>query len=176
MRDSGRGSADGTTPVIRVYESGDWSYEHRPSVPILGVFLVALGGLLLVDQIAPGSITLTFDGLVLALGLVFLISWWRGGWGLYPGILLVALSLPGVLIELRLIPDRDGYSTLLLGVALLAVAVARVRGHRGIGWQGLIGTILLVLGGASVFAVGGVGGLVFPALLIVFGALIILRR
>ena len=176
MADSGRRPPAGSVSVIRVYESGDWSYEHRPSVPILGIFLVALGALLLIDQLAPGSISLTFDGIVLALGLAFLVSWWRGGWGLYPGLLLVALSLPGVLIELQLIPDRDGYSTLLLGVGLLAVAIARVRDRRGIGWQGFLGTILLVLGGASVFAIEGAGALVIPALLIALGGLIILRR
>ncbi len=167
----------GSVSVIRVYDSGEWSYEsHRPSVPLLGVFLVALGALLFVEQVAPGSVELGFGGLVLALGLAFLVSWWRGGWGLYPGILLVALSLPGVLINLDALPDRNGYSTFLLGAGLLAVTAARLRDHRGLGWQGVVGLVLLASGAASILALHDIGNLVLPALLIAFGAIVILRR
>jgi hypothetical protein len=162
--------------VIRVYDSGEWSYERRrPSIPLLGIFLVALGALLLIEQVAPGAATLGFGGIVLALGIALLISWARGGWGLYPGILLVALSLPGVLIELGVLPPRDGYSTLLLGAGLLAVAAARLRDRRGLGWQGLVGAVLVLFGAASILAWTG-GSLLLPALLITFGLLVILGR
>lgn len=96
--------------------------------------------------------------------------------GPLPGIFLVALSLPGVLIELGVLPSRDGYSTLLLGAGLLVVSAARVRDHRGPGWQGLFGAVLVVLGAASVVAWSGVGSLLLPALLIAFGLLVVLRR
>jgi hypothetical protein len=82
-----------------------------------------------------------------AIGALFLVSWFRGGWGLYPGILLVALSLPGLLEQAGLLAPRDGYSTLLLGVGLLAVAIARVRDRRGFGWQGFFGVIFALFGG-----------------------------
>ncbi len=163
--------------VIRVYETGEWSYEHRrPNVPILGIFLVALGALLLVDQVAPGAVELAVSGLGTALGVLFLYLWFRGGWGLYPGILLVALSLPELLEQLGLVAPRDGYSTLLLGVGLLAVAVARVRDRRGFGWQGFVGVILALFGGAAVAGYPEVGGLVWAALLIAIGAVVLLRR
>ncbi len=162
--------------VIRVYDSGEWSYERRrPSIPLLGIFLVALGALLLIEQVAPGAATLGFGGIVLALGIALLISWARGGWGLYPGILLVALSLPGVLIELDVLPSRDGYSTLLLGAGLLAVAGMRLHDHRGLGWQGLVGAILVLFGLASILAWSG-GSLLLPALLIAFGLVVIIGR
>jgi hypothetical protein len=162
--------------VIRVYDSGEWSYERRrPSIPLLGIFLVALGSLLLIEQVAPGAATLGFGGIVLALGIALLISWSRGGWGLYPGILLVALSLPGVLIELGVLPQRDGWSTLLLGIGLLGVAAMRLRDRRGLGWQGLLGSILVVFGLASLVAWSG-GDLLLPALLIGFGVLVIVGR
>ncbi len=162
--------------VIRVYETGEWSYERRrPSVPLLGICLVALGALLLSEQVAPGAATLGCGGIVLALGIALLISWARGGWGLYPGILLIALSLPGVLIELGVLPARDGWSTLLLGAGLLVVAAARLRDRRGLGWQGLFGAVLVVSGLASVLAWSG-GSLLLPALLIAGGLLVILGR
>jgi hypothetical protein len=163
--------------VIRVYESGEWSYERRgPNVPVLGIFLLALGGLLLVDQIAPGVLDLAVAGAGTAIGALFLVSWFRGGWGLYPGILLLALSLPGLLIGLGILPERDGYSTLLLGVGLLAVAVRRVRDRRGVGWQGFVGVILALFGGASVAGYPEVGGLVWAALIITLGVGILSRR
>jgi hypothetical protein len=166
-----------TVRVIRVYDSGEWSYEHRrPNVPVLGIFLLALGGLLLVDQIAPGALDLAVAGAGTAIGALFLVSWFRGGWGLYPGILLVALSLPGLLEQAGLLAPRDGYSTLLLGVGLLAVAIARVRDRRGFGWQGFFGVILALFGGASVAGYPEVGGLVWAALLIAIGAVVLLRR
>ena len=166
-----------TVQVIRVYESGDWSYEHRrPNVPILGVFLLALGALHLVDRLAPGAFDLAFSGVGVAIGVLFLASWFRGGWGLYPGILLVALSLPGLLIGLGVLPERSGYSTLLLGVGLLAVAVARVSDRRGFGWQGFLGVIFALFGGAGVLGYAEAGGLVWAAILIAIGAAILFRR
>jgi hypothetical protein len=165
------------TRVIRVYDSGEWSYERRsPNVPVLGIFLLALGGLLLVDQIAPGALDLAVAGAGTAIGALFLISWSRGGWGLYPGLLLVSLSLPGLLIGLGLLPERDGYSTLLMGIGLLGVAGARVRDHRGVGWQGFLGVILALFGGASVAGYPEVGGLVWAALIITLGVTILSRR
>ena len=166
-----------TVRVIRVYESGEWSYEHRhPNVPLLGVFLVALGALLLLDQLAPGTADLVVAALGVALGVAFLASWFRGGWGLYPGILLVALSLPGLLIGLGVLPERGGYSTLLLGFGLLAVAAARLRDRRGFGWQGFLGVILAIFGGAAVAGYPEVGGLVWAAILLSLGLVILLRR
>lgn len=163
--------------VIQVYDSGEWSYEHRrPNVPVLGIFLLALGGLLLVDQIAPGALDLAVPGVGTAIGALFLASWVRGGWGLYPGILLVALSVPGLLEQAGLLVPREGYSTLMLGVGLLAVAIARVRDRRGFGWQGFFGVILALFGGASVAGYPEVGGLVWAALLIAIGAAILFRR
>jgi hypothetical protein len=166
-----------TVRVIRVYDSGEWSYEHRrPNVPVLGIFLLALGGLLLIDQVVPGALDLAVAGAGAAIGALFLVSWFRGGWGLYPGILLVALSLPGLLEQAGLVAPRDGYSTLLLGVGLLAVAIARVRDRRGFGWQGFFGVIFALFGGASVAGYQEVGGLVWAALLIAIGAIVLLRR
>lgn len=162
--------------VIRVYDSGDWSYEHRPSVPILGIFLLALGVILLVDQLAPGTTDLLFAATGVAIGGAFLWSWARGGWGLYPGILLEALSLPSLLVTLGLLPDRHGYGTFLLGAGLLAVAAFRLRDGRGIGWQGFLGLILALFGGVAIAGYPGAGDVVWATVLIATGAYVLFRR
>jgi hypothetical protein len=79
------------------------------------------------------------------------------------------------LIELGMLPERDGWSTLLLGIGLLAVAAARLRDRRGFGWQGILGSILVVFGLASLVA-WSAGSFLLPALLIGFGVLVILGR
>ena len=159
------------------YTTRTWSYERRvPGIPILGVALLALGVILLINQLFPGAVSLAFSAAGTLIGVLFLAWWARGGWGLYPGILFTALSLPGLLIGLGLLPQRDGYSTLLLGLGLLAVAAIRVRDHRGFGWQGFLGVILALVGGAAIAGNIGVGALVWAGILIAAGAAIILRR
>ena len=166
--------------VIDVAGAGEyrqWTYERRrPGVPILGILLLALGGILLVNQLAPGAVNLVFSAVGLAIGLGFLYSWFRGGWGLYPGILFVALCLPGLLVGLGILPQRDGYSTLVLGVGLLVVALARLRDRRGFGWQGLLGLVLALVGGAAIAGDIGVGAFIWAAVLIGAGIAIIFRR
>ncbi len=162
--------------VVRVYESGEWSYEHRPSVPFLGIFLLALGVILLAGQVAPGATDVVMSGIGVAIGLAFLASWARGGWGLYPGIVLVALTLPSLLISLGLIVERQGYGTFLLGAGLLAVAAFRVRDRRGIGWQGFVGIILALFGAVAIAGYPGAGDVVWAAILIAVGANLLLRR
>jgi hypothetical protein len=155
----------------------EWTYERRrPGVPVLGILLLTLGGILLVNQLAPGAVNLVFSIAGLAIGLGFLYAWFRGGWGLYPGILFVALSLPGLLIGLGALPQRDGYSTLLLGAGLLAVALVRLRDRRGFGWQGLLGLVLALVGGAAIAGDIGVGAFIWAAVLIGAGIAIIFRR
>jgi hypothetical protein len=166
-----------TGEVIGGIEGEGWAYERRrPGIPILGLALLGLGAVLLVDQLAPGAVSLAFSAIGVAIGLALLVSWARGGWGLYPGILFTALSLPGLFIGLGVLPQRDGYSTLLLGLGLLAVAAVRVRDRRGFGWQGFLGVILALVGAAAIAGNLGVGGLIWAGILIAAGAAIILRR
>jgi hypothetical protein len=166
-----------TGQVIHRIEVQGWTYEHRrPGVSFLGLALLALGTILLVDQLAPAAVSLAFCATGVVLGVALLASWARGGWGLYPGILFTALSLPGLLIGLGVLPERDGYSTLLLGLGLLAVAAARIRDRRGLGWQGFLGLTLILVGGAAIAGDLGVGALIWPAVLIAAGVAIILRH
>ena len=67
-----------------------------------------------------------------AAGLAFLVAWIsnRGRWGLYPGIFVLAISLPGFLIDLGVLRDAPGWTTLFLGIGLLIVAIARWPARR----------------------------------------------
>jgi hypothetical protein len=163
--------------VVRADDSGSWSYEHRrPRVPVLGIILLVLGVLVIIDRQAPGAVDLVVSGITFAFGVAFLAWWLRGGWGLYPGILLTTVSLPGILEQLGVLPHRNGYGTLLLGLALLLVAAVRLSDRRGIGWQGFLGAVLVVLGGVAVAGVSDVGSLVWAAALIALGIAVIVRR
>ena len=160
----------------------NWSRQDpRPGLPWIGLVLVLFGGLLLLGEFVPGF-HVAGPGLGVAAGLAFLIAWVsnRGRWGLYPGIFVLAISLPGFLIDLGVLRDAPGWTTLFLGLGLVVVAIARWAGHGGVGWQALLGGLLALSGGADVARalVPGVPSLdvvVFPLLLLSLGLLILVR-
>lgn len=165
-------------PRMRVwsYDSRAWSYEARPDFPVLGVFVVALGAILLLDALAPGSVGLLVAAAGVALGAGFLYWRARGGFGLYPGLLLIAFSLPNLLVGLGLVPDRNGYSTFLLGAGLLAVAAIRLHDRRGVGWQTWLGGILAVVGAIQIAGVAPASDAVWAIALIAVGAYVVFLR
>jgi hypothetical protein len=169
----GRAPSNAWYPGGGAFATRTWSYEARPNVPVLGIFLVALGAILLLDALAPGSVGLLVAAAGVALGGTFLYLRARGGFGLYPGLFLLALSLPNLLVGLGLVPDRDGYSTLLLGAGLLIVAAVRLRDRRGLGWQAWLGTVLAVLGGVQVAGVAPPGDAFWAVALIAAGAYVV---
>jgi hypothetical protein len=176
--------ADGSTgaPGAAYVRSWSWSRgDARPGLPWIGLFLVLLGGLLLLGQLVPGF-HVAGSALGVAAGLAFLLAWLtnRGRWGLYPGIFILALSLPSFLIDLGLIKDAPGWTTLFLGIGLLAIAFARWRSRGGIGWQGVFGAILTLVGGADLVSalVPGAPSLdavLGPILLLSLGILVLYR-
>lgn len=140
----------------------------------LGLFLVVLGGLLLLEQLSPetrGAGHLV----VLALGLAFLASWavGRRAISLYAGAILTAVALPGVLDAVGLV-SGPGWGTLFLGLAFLFVAAVRAAGRGGFGWQLWIGAILAVIGGSQV-ASQSTARLLWPALLVALGLIVLAR-
>jgi hypothetical protein len=158
-----------------------WSQDPRPGLPWIGLVLVLFGGLLLVGEFVPGF-HVAGPALGVAAGIAFLIAWIsnRGRWGLYPGIFILALSLPSFLIDLGVLRDAPGWTTLFLGIGLLIVALARWVGHGGMGWQALFGALLAIGGGDDVARtlapnVPSVDAIVFPALIVVAGLLILGR-
>ena len=148
--------------------------DRQPELPWIGIFLLVLGGLLLLEQVLPDYISLG-NVIVLAAGLAFLLLWTlrRGTFPLYAGAFLTAASIPGLLKGLNVVVG-EGFGTLCFGIAFLFIAAVRMSRGGGIGWQALIGALLAALG-ASQIALPNAASLVFPALLVVLGLILLTR-
>lgn len=148
--------------------------DRRPQLPWIGVFLVVYGALLLVDRLAEQYL-IASNLLVLAAGLAFLIIWLlrRGTFPLYAGAFLTASAVPGLVKSLG--NDLgDGFGTLCYGIALLFIGGVRMTRGGGVGWQALIGVLLVALG-SSELALPSAAELVLPVLLVVFGLVLLTR-
>jgi hypothetical protein len=148
--------------------------ERRPGLPWIGIFLVVFGGLILLERTVP-QFRFAGSAFVVAIGIVLLVRWGierRMGY-LYAGAIITALAAPGLLQGLG-VPANEGLGTLCLGIAFLFIALVRWQSGGGVGWQGWLGAILTLLGGARV-AMPQIGDLFFPALLIALGALLVFR-
>lgn len=154
----------------------EWGREEdrRPQLPWIGLFILIYGVLLLVDRLAAQYLVAT-NLLVLAAGLAFLIVWLlrRGTFPLYAGAFLTASTIPGLVGSLGY-NLGEGFGTLCYGFALLFVALVRLTRGGGIGWQALIGVLLVALGGSQL-ALPDAAGLVLPILLVVFGLVLLTR-
>jgi hypothetical protein len=161
---------------MRAY-TWQWGREEdrRPRLPWIGIFLIVYGALLLVGRLAPQYVAQA-NLLVLAAGLAFLILWLlrRGTFQLYAGAFLTASAVPG-LIESLGYNAGTGLGTLCYGVAFLFVAMVRASRGGGIGWQAVIGIILVALGGSEL-ALPDAASLILPILLVAFGLLLLTRR
>lgn len=165
------------------FETRSWTWDDedlRRGLPWMGVFLVVFGAILLLGTAFP-SAHVVGSALTTAIGVALLVSWATGrGWGLYPGLLITAYSLPGLLVDLGLIPAGGGYGTFLFGVGLLGVSAMRWTARRTWGWQLIVGGILALAGGAEVASrlwpgFPGFGDLLGPLVLILIGLVIVSR-
>jgi len=172
----GEARPDGETAGgVRAY-GWQWTTEddRGPRLPWIGIFLVVLGGLLLLDRVLPEYQSLG-NVVVLAAGLAFLVLWLvnRGSLALYAGAFLTAAAIPGLLEGLGVLAG-PGLGTLCFGVALLFIAVVRLGGGGGLGWQMLLGVILVALGGSQL-ALPDLAGLILPLLLVALGVVLVTR-
>jgi hypothetical protein len=161
---------------VRVY-GWEWGREEDrgPRLPWIGIFLVVYGALLLIDRLAPQYLT-AGNLLVLAAGLAFLIVWLlrRGTFPLYAGAFLTASAAPGLIEGATGTDLGQGFGTLCYGVALLFIGLVRMTRGGGVGWQALIGVLLVALGGSEL-ALPDAASLVLPILLVVFGLVLLTR-
>jgi len=159
-------------PEVRT-TTWEWGPEsaRRPGLPWIGIFLLVLGGLLVLQQLFPAARSMG-SLIVLAVGLAFLAKWaiGRGTGSLYIGAIITALAVPGVLTQAGV--DVDGLGTLSLGVAFLFIAAVRAISGGGVGWQAWFGGMLALLGAVKM-ATPQVGGLIVPVALVVIGALLL---
>ena len=160
---------------IRSY-GWQWGREEdrRPQLPWIGIFIIIVGALLLIERLASQYLVAS-NLLVLAAGLAFIIVWLlrRGTFALYAGAFLTASAMPGLFegLNYNLGP---GFGTLCYGIALVFIAIVRMTRGGGIGWQALIGVLLVALGGSQM-ALPDATGLVLPVLLIVLGLILLTR-
>ena len=161
---------------VRAYgwEWTDIGGGRRGRVPWFGIFLVVFGALLLLNAAFP-AIEAAGSLLFLAVGVAFLVSWVanRGMGSLYLGAIITALAAPDLLAAANVVRG-SGVGTLCLGVAFLIIALVRAASHAGWGWQAGLGVILVAIG-ASAVAIPGFSELVWPALLVVLGVIVLVR-
>lgn len=161
---------------VRAY-GWEWGREddRRPQLPWIGVFLVIFGGLLLIDRQLPQAL-LASNLIVLAAGLAFLILWLlrRGTFSLYAGAFLTASAIPG-LVEGIGYNSPNGLGTLCYGLALLFIALVRFQRGGGIGWQALLGAVLVALGGSQL-ALPALAETLLPIALVILGLVLLTRN
>ena len=163
-------------PDVRTY---GWRWgpdeQRRPGLPWIGVFLLVFGAILLVEQALPEYSGIG-DAALLAAGLASLAVWVlrRGTVALYAGAFLTALALPGTIEGLQGRDLGPGWGTLFFGLAFLFVAAVRSWRGGGVGWQVLYGGVLVLIGGSQI-AKPDLAALAWPILLVVVGAVLLIR-
>ena len=174
--DEDRSSTPVSGPVVRTYE---WQWgpdeQRRPGLPWIGIFLVAFGLLLIVQNALPDYRNLG-NVVMLAAGIASLAAWAirRSTVALYFGAFLTAATLPGAFEGATGTDLGPGWGTLAFGIALLFIALVRSASRGGWGWQALAGAALVLLASTEI-AVPAVGQLALPALLVVLGVLLLFR-
>jgi hypothetical protein len=154
----------------------DWGRDEdrRPQIPWIGVFLLVLGGLLLLERYPEfrnlGNVV------VLAAGIAFLIVWAirRSTFALYAGALLTAAAVPGLLQGLGYAAG-PGTQSVAYGLAFLFIALIRGLRGSGWGWQLVLGIVLVALG-SSEMALPSLADIALPLLLVVLGIALLTRR
>jgi hypothetical protein len=167
-----------------VIASNGWSFEgswgsRRGGVPVLGLFLIVFGLLLVAGEF----VTVAQYGTAaffLAIGAVLIVSGIRdrSDLALYAGVFMAALAAASFLSAAELI-HGDGWGTLFVGLGFMGVSLWRPgRGIR-IGWAFVLGAILALWGGLQVAQNSfsfPTGRLIGPVLIILLGLLIVSRR
>jgi uncharacterized membrane protein HdeD (DUF308 family) len=92
---------------------------------------------------------------------------------LYAGAFLTAAAVPGAVEGLGYALG-EGWGTFFFGLAFLFVAAVRAWRGGGWGWQALFGAVLVVVG-ASRFAVPDLAAIALPAILVAIGLLLLFR-
>jgi hypothetical protein len=156
--------------------SGGWGWEGegRSNAGLwLGLILVALGLLFLANELFP-FVRLAASLVFLAIGVGLLLLWGarRRTAALYAGTILTAIAIPAVLRDLGIVV-ASGTTTLALGLGFLFIALIRYLERGGWGWQGWLGLILVLVGGASTS--DALAQLGWPIVLVVVGVIVIAR-
>ena len=159
---------------------GSWGGTRRGGrVPLLGIFLIALGLFLAAGeffreaQIGASAFFLVVGVLLVLTGLRD-----RSDLALYVGVVIAALALSDLLNGLGLIHGH-GWGTFFLGVGVVGLALIRSRTGRSWGRAVIVGALLALWGGSEVatsYLSLDLDRLVVPVLIVLLGLYIIRRR
>ena len=154
----------------------EWGREEdrRPQLPWIGIFLVVYGAL--PAHRAPGVAVPRRGQPARPRGgprVPDRLAVRRGTFALYAGAFLTAAAIPDWSRRLNYQPGT-GFGTLCYGVAFLFIAARAHDPRRRVGWQALIGVLLVVLGGSEM-ALPSAAELVLPILLVVLGLVLLTR-
>ena len=152
---------------------GGWVVWVGGGLVALGVYLVLAAAYPAVAAAGSAAVAVV-GGLLLAYG-----ASRRGGWAVYVGAVVLAGGLAGLGQAAGLLPG-GGWTTLAIGIALLALAAYRARRGPGATPLAVFGAIMAVLGGVQ--AAGSVipgfpslGQLAVPVILGGVGLVVIIR-
>lgn len=159
---------------------GGWGGTRRAGrVPLLGIFLIALGIFLAAGeffreaQIGASALFLVIGALLIFTGLRN-----RSDLALYVGVFIAALALSDLLSGVGLIHGH-GWGTLFLGVGVVGLALIRSRTGRSWGRAVVIGALIALWGGSQVatsYLSVDLDRLVVPVLIVLLGLNIVRQR
>jgi hypothetical protein len=159
---------------------GSWGGTRRGRrIPLLGIFLVVLGLLLVVGQLFPQA-QIGASAFFLVVGAILVVTGLRdrSNLALYVGVFIVALSLSDLLTGIGLIHGY-GWGTLFLGIGIVGLALIRSRTGRTWGAALAIGALLALWGGSQVatsYLSLDLDRIVVPVLIVLLGLYIIRMR
>jgi hypothetical protein len=159
---------------------GSWGGPRRGRrVPVLGMFLVVLGLLLVAGQLFPQA-QIGASAFFLVVGALLVVTGLRdrSNIALYVGVFIVALSLADLLTGIGLIHGH-GWGTFFLGVGVVGLALIRSRTGRSWGRAVIVGALVALWGGSQVatsYLSLDLDRLVVPVLIVLLGLYIIRMR
>ena len=159
---------------------GSWGgTQTGRRTPLLGIFLMVLGLLLVAGQLFPQA-QIGASAFFLVVGALLVLTGLRdrSNLALYVGVFIVALSLSDLLSGVGLIHGH-GWGTFFLGVGVVGLALIRSRTGRSWGWAVIVGALLALWGGIGIvtsYLSLDLDQLVVPVLIVLLGLYIIRMR
>ena len=161
------------------FEGGWGGTQRGRRVPLLGLFLIALGLFLAAGEFFSAA-QIGVSAFFLVVGVLLVLTGLRdrSDLALYVGVFIAALSLSDLLTGIGLIQGH-GWGTFFLGVGVVGLALIRSRTGRSWGRAAIVGALVALWGGSQVatsYLSLDLDRLVVPVLIVLLGLYIIRMR
>ena len=176
-------SKDQSNKAVRIDAwgfEGSWGGTRSGGrVPVLGIFLIALGLFLAAGEFFPQA-QIGASAFFLVVGVLLVLTGLkdRSDLALYVGVFIAALALSDLLSGIGLIHGH-GWGTFFVGVGVVGLALIRSRTGRSWGRAVLVGALIALWGGSQVatsYLSLDLDRLVVPVLIVLLGLYVIRRR